>query len=643
MPENDLATNAYPAPAFFIVGCLRSGLTLIGRLLDAHPLLAVAPDVSWMAGHYETRAGLNLQGFLASEPVAKWLEKSRFDPLEIPREDIQRLILPGQLLPCGEFLTSLFELYGRTRGKPLVGSMTQPSAGFMPLIPALHAFWPRTKFIHLLRDGRDVCLSVLNRPDPVLHVSRYSTWAEDAVSTAALWWQRKVQHGRQAGRELASELYYETSYESLVADPLRECRALCAFLGVACDPAMLQDRASGNTWPITPGLRNWATQMPKDAVERFETAAGNLLDELGYVRGCSGLQAATQDRLKVIKDRFRQESQPPWLARPALLRRRQDLHATNPFVFLVGCPRSGTTLLQRILDAHSQVAIGNESFWIPYFFKKRIGLTAEGLVTAELPGRLLEYYKFYSMKAGPEDLRKLLGPDEAVSYARFVAGLFDLYAEFRGKPLAGDKTPDYVRSIATLAELWPQAKFIHLIRDGREVCLSALNWRRKAARFASLFPTWRDEPVATAAAWWDWHVRRGREDGGRLGPDRYYEVRYEALVTNSADECARLCAYLGLPYEAVMLRFHEGRSLPGVGPEKGAKESWLPITPGLRDWRTQMRYADIECFEAVAGPLLEELGYGRAAACRRPELIARVAAVGNRFSETMRLLGDWLP
>jgi hypothetical protein len=642
-PENDEANSVGSGPHFFLVGCPRSGLTRIGRLLDAHPLLAVAPDVSWITECYETRAGLNLQGCLASEPVAKWLELGKFELFEIPKEDIKGLIAPGQFLGCGEFLTRFFDLFAKARGKHLVGSITPSSAGFMPMIPLLHTFWPRAKFIHLIRDGRDVCLSVLNRQEPALQVNRYSTWADDPVSTGALWWRHMVQQGRQAGRELAPEIYCETRYESLVADPICELRALCAFLGVAYDPAILEGRASRNAWPIRSKLRYWPTQMPPKAVERFETACATFLDELGYVRGSSCPEAATLDQVNAVKERFNQESRPPWLSRPALARRRLDMGATNPFVFIVGCPRSGTTLLQRILDAHSQVAIANESFWIPYFFKKRLGVTPEGIVTSELPGRLFAYYKFYGMKAGPEDIRELLRPGEQVSYGRFVAGLFDLYADFRGKPLAGDKTPDYVRNIPTLAELWPKAKFVHLIRDGRDVCLSVLNWRRKAARFATLFPTWREEPVATAAAWWNWHVRRGRENGDQLGPERYYEVRYEALVANPTDECTRLCAFLGLPYQASMLRFHEGRSTPGADPGKGAKDSWLPITPGLRDWRTQMRPEDIECYEAVAGPLLKELGFSRAAACPRPELLARAAVVGDRFAENTRLLGDWLP
>src|SRR5262249_545470 len=146
-------------------------------------------------------------------------------------------------------------------------------------------------------------------------------------------------------------------------------------------------------------------------------------------------------------------------------------------------------------------------------FKKRLGLTPEGVVTPELISRLFEYHKFYRMKMTREDLMKSLGRESQVPYSTFVAKVFDHYGDFRGKPLVGDKTPDYVRNLPTLHFVWAQAKFIHLIRDGRDVCLSAINWKRKVGRLKSLFSTWEQQPVVTAALWWEWHVRQGREAG----------------------------------------------------------------------------------------------------------------------------------
>jgi hypothetical protein len=282
----------------------------------------------------------------------------------------------------------------------------------------------------------------------------------------------------------------------------------------------------------------------------------------------------------------------------------------NPYLFIVGCPRSGTTLLRRIVDAHPRIAISHETHWVMKVWERRIGVTEDGHVTPELLRDLRGDRRFVRMEPDMDALERLVGGDEPVSFARFVTDVFDDYGRFRGKPLVGDKTPGYVRELRALAGLWPHVKIVHLVRDGRDVCLSATNWTRRLPGLEKRFPTWREEPVATAALWWEWHVRSGREDGLALGPERYHEVRYEDLVADPEATCAALCEFLEVPYDDAMVRFHEGRTKPQS--DRDAKHAWLPVTAGLRDWRTELPEADVARFEAAAGDLLEELGYERA-------------------------------
>jgi hypothetical protein len=204
-----------------------------------------------------------------------------------------------------------------------------------------------------------------------------------------------------------------------------------------------------------------------------------------------------------------------------------------------------------------------------------------------------------------------------------VSSLFDLYGQKRGKQLVGDKTPGYARNLNTLHALWPAAKFVHLIRDGRDVCLSVLSWQR-AKRWAAgeglaRFSAWTESPVCAAALWWDWHVRLAREAGPALRPGVYAELRYEALVADPLGECRKLCTFLGIPYHEEMLELYETRSKDGDAGDE--KHPWQPITAGLRDWRSQMSPQDVELFEAAAGSLLDELGYPRANAAPRSETL----------------------
>jgi hypothetical protein len=284
-------------------------------------------------------------------------------------------------------------------------------------------------------------------------------------------------------------------------------------------------------------------------------------------------------------------------------------------------------LLRRILNAHTQIAVLPESHWIPESYKNRTGLTAEGLVTEDFIPQLLAHPKFHHLGIRPEELRRLLPAGERPAYPVFVGQVFDMCAKAWGKPLIGDKTPNHVRQIQVLHALWPRARFIHLVRDGRDVCLSLLSWKRKAARLAELFPTWASDPVTTAALCWERDVRQGQQKGRPLGQSLYCEVRYEHLVHRPKDEATKLCSFLGVSYEENMLQFHQGRTRPEPG--LSPKAAWLPITPGLRDWKTQMPPGDVERFEAAAGGLLDELGYARG--CPSPSPAAREGAV--RFRE----------
>jgi sulfotransferase family protein len=302
---------------------------------------------------------------------------------------------------------------------------------------------------------------------------------------------------------------------------------------------------------------------------------------------------------------------------------------TNPYVFIVGCPRSGTTLLRRIVNAHPQIAIpARETHWIPRMLENPRGVTREGTVTPELIPMLLDEPHFARLGFGREQLEGLMGQGEPISYSAFVTGVFDLHGKAKGKPLVGDKTPSYVRRIKTLHGLWPAARFVHLIRDGRDVCLSWMNWS-KAEKNLGKLTTGKEDPVSTVAVKWELDVWCGQQAGRRLVPGLYYEIRYESLVAQPREECAALCGFLGVPYDDGMLRFYQGRTRPAAG--HGSKHAWLPITPGLRDWTTQMAAEDVERFEAAAGQLLDELGYPRAVPHPRPESLEHTSRIREQL------------
>lgn len=274
----------------------------------------------------------------------------------------------------------------------------------------------------------------------------------------------------------------------------------------------------------------------------------------------------------------------------------------NPFLFVVGCQRSGTTMLQRMLDAHPMLAVAYDSLFIPRAIKgEQIG--CDPPLSDEIVELARTHPRFDRLELSDEAVeRAAAGAD---TYSAFVSRIYDELASKHGKKLAGEKSPGYCRHLPRLHALMPWVKIVHLIRDGRNIALSIRDWGKGAAKLE----LWKREPIAAAALWWRRDVTRGCEDGRSLPTDVYREIRYEELVAQPEPSLCELCAFLGLPYDRAMVEYHLGRMKEKAG--LSPKAAWLPPTQGIRDWRTQMSERDLELFEALAGEQLSMLGYER--------------------------------
>ena len=301
------------------------------------------------------------------------------------------------------------------------------------------------------------------------------------------------------------------------------------------------------------------------------------------------------------------------------------MNGPNPYVFAGGCPRSGTTLLQRILDHHPDLAVGNDSNFIPGCVRESAEL-GDPPLTPDIVARVRAHRRF--ARLGLPDPSIDRAASASTTYSQFVAHLYDEFARERGKPRAGEKTPAYMRHIPLLHRLFPWARFVHLIRDGRDVALSLLSWATKKGRLRgpARYPLWDEQPVAVAALWWQHRVTEGRANGRALPSNLYLEASYERLIADPRAVLADVLSFLDLPFSEEALDYHKGRTRPREG--RSAKAAWLPPTPGLRDWRTQMSPEDQELFEAIAGKTLEELGYERA----HPRPSAAVMEAAERYA-----------
>jgi sulfotransferase family protein len=293
--------------------------------------------------------------------------------------------------------------------------------------------------------------------------------------------------------------------------------------------------------------------------------------------------------------------------------------SNNPYLFVTGCTRSGTTLLQRMLDSHGLLAVSNDTHLIPRTLFARDAGPME-LLTPELFEQVTGYKRFQALGIDlPTALR--LGTNSK-TFPGFVSNLLDEYSQLRQKPLAGEKDPEYVRRLPLIHAMFPHARVIHIIRDGRDVALSTLEWVTPR-RYLGKLRLWGEEPIAVCALWWRRQVTSGMQGGESMG-DRYLEVRYEQLVTDTESALRAICEFLRIDFDPEMLRYHEGRTVASAG--LSSKARWLPPTKGIRDWRTTLAPREAQLFEALAGDLLDTLGYPLAYGPSLPPEIRNIAA-----------------
>lgn len=294
---------------------------------------------------------------------------------------------------------------------------------------------------------------------------------------------------------------------------------------------------------------------------------------------------------------------------------------SGPPVVILGVSRSGTTLLKEMLDSSSELAIPSESYFIPQLWDRHGPRPDPDAILDDL-GRIARVREW---GVTPDDVRGRL-PEEP-SFRDAILPVYRSYAERHGKRRFGDKTPAYMQHLELVDSVFPGAQYVHIVRDGRDAALSFLAMRRRP-RF-----NWaRPRGLGDFACQWDLEVRSAQEFGASTARGRYRELRYEDLVVEPERHLREVCEFLDLPFEPGMLDYHRE-----VGPETLQDHPRLsePPTPGARDWREELEPEDVERFEAIAGPLLEELDYPLV----HPELprLARMRARAERAAFRLRV------
>jgi hypothetical protein len=279
-----------------------------------------------------------------------------------------------------------------------------------------------------------------------------------------------------------------------------------------------------------------------------------------------------------------------------------EVAATVPF-FIVGSGRSGSTLLRMMLASHSRLTIPPETWYlIPLLERFRIDqpLNAEQIESAI--SIVTSHYRWPDMKLDAQDFR-LKASRLPKPYLRdLVEIVYRSHVQAEGKARWGDKTPVYIEILPQLARMYPNSKFIHLIRDGRDVAKSfqATDWVSR----------WLHENTREWTRGLECHWRWVRSDFC----DRILQIRYEDLVLETEATLRKICGFIGEEFEPQMLFSWQEKVDEQVPARERDVHAKLKLKPGIESvarWKREMSAREIFVSEAFMGSDLTRLGYER--------------------------------
>jgi hypothetical protein len=274
---------------------------------------------------------------------------------------------------------------------------------------------------------------------------------------------------------------------------------------------------------------------------------------------------------------------------------------TSP-LFIIGTERSGTNLLRLILNAHSAIAVPHPPHIVKLFDPLEL-LYGNLAVDANFRRLIKDVCRLVELHTYPWEImpnREAVFRDvQERNLLCIYFAVYDQFLSFTGKQRWCCKSTFMIEHVADILSYYPDARFIFMVRDGRDVAASAKS---------SIFNHFH---VYYSALRWQREQRRGLEWLATLPPEQILLLKYEDLISDVEATVRKLCVFLGEPFEEQMLAYH----LSGEARKSGALSvSWentaKPVIKGnANKYRCQLTQKEIMQFEAIAHEEMQELSY----------------------------------
>jgi len=286
---------------------------------------------------------------------------------------------------------------------------------------------------------------------------------------------------------------------------------------------------------------------------------------------------------------------------------------TNYPVFIIGSPRSGTTLLRLMLTNHRNIVIPPECGFALWFYEKYLSLEFSENVVDVFVQDVSTARKIETWNLDYAKLREYIITSGVSSYSQAVSAVYQFYGLSLGKIFHrwGDKNNFYLRHIDVLYAMYPSAQFIHIVRDGRDIACSykALRKSKMVSKYAPDLPV----DVMEIAREWTENIQQIRVSFEKLPRAQVFEIRYEDLVSQPAQELQKICDFLGEPYDPAMELFYINNQIEHQEPVEflqwKAKTIEKPTDSEVGKYQRELTGAEIEEFERISRHILKLYNY----------------------------------
>ena len=280
--------------------------------------------------------------------------------------------------------------------------------------------------------------------------------------------------------------------------------------------------------------------------------------------------------------------------------------------FIIGNPRSGTTLFRLMLNKHSKICVPPEAgflVWLYEELKNEIFSTNYDTFIK----RLISTSKIETWNLDYKQLKNYLNIKKPSTFKDVINCVYAFYASDILKKevtLYGDKNNYYLKHIDLLASLYQNAKFVHIIRDGRSVAASYKSVMKQeiVSKYAPKLPT----EINNIALDWTTNISHIEKSFSNLVSDKKITIRYEDLVLEPDSTLTTVCNFLGIEFEKQMLDYYTTTTKEGLEPEEylaWKQKNLQPLQKDEVDKYKQLSDKELNEFEKTAKVFLKRYNY----------------------------------